>query len=109
MVPAEQEFKRVRPPAMECAEHVCTQPRWSAQMDGRVYGRGGTNVGGTYVMGFKEDYVRPIRLEHGKTHTKQWEESGFLFIPKYFMAGTDPCHNRYEIDADLGKGGYLPY
>lgn len=73
-----------------------------------LYGRGGTNVGGTYVTGFEKAYVEDDRLDHESVHTKQWEKSGFLFMPKYFMAGTDPCHNRYEIDAGLGKGGYLP-
>ncbi|WP_343238976.1 RHS repeat-associated core domain-containing protein [Streptomyces sp. SID9124] len=73
-----------------------------------MYGRGGTNVGGTYVTGVEKEYTTPDRLDHERVHTKQWEKSGFAFIPKYFMAGMNPCHNKYEIDADLGKGGYLP-
>ncbi|MFJ1714811.1 MULTISPECIES: hypothetical protein [unclassified Streptomyces] len=71
-----------------------------------MYGRGGTNVGGTYVTGWDDEYVVPERLEHERVHTKQWDRAGLAFVPKYFMAGLDPCHNRYEIAADLGKGGY---
>ncbi|WP_206432546.1 hypothetical protein, partial [Streptomyces sp. ADI92-24] len=71
-----------------------------------MYGRGGTNVGGTYVTGFEPEYVYPQRLKHERVHTKQWEKAGFSFMPRYFMAGVDPCHNKYEIDADLQMGGY---
>lgn len=71
-----------------------------------MYGRGGTNVGGTYVTGFRAKYTYPQRLEHERVHTKQWEKSGFSFIPECFTAGMDPCQNKYEIDVGLGKGGY---
>ncbi|WP_406015055.1 RHS repeat-associated core domain-containing protein [Streptomyces sp. NBC_00984] len=71
-----------------------------------MYGRGGTNVGGTYVTGWDSEYISTKRLKHERVHTKQWDQAGLIFIPKYFMAGLDPCHNRYEIAADLDNGGY---
>lgn len=74
-----------------------------------MYGRGGTNVGGTYVTGNNKEYVTPDRLDHERVHTKQWNENGFFYIPQYFGLlgqGLNPCHNSYEIEADLVKGGY---
>uniref|UniRef100_UPI00131A20FA hypothetical protein n=1 Tax=unclassified Streptomyces TaxID=2593676 RepID=UPI00131A20FA len=74
-----------------------------------MYGRGGTNVGGTYVTRKEKEYVSPKRLQHERVHTKQWNENGFFYIPQYFGIlgqGLNPCHNSYEIEADLKKGGY---
>jgi hypothetical protein len=73
-------------------------PRWA-------FGRGGTTVGAVFLTA---DAVSPDILEHEDTHRRQWERYGLWFIPMYVAAGTDALHNRWEIEADLVKGGYLP-
>jgi hypothetical protein len=45
-------------------------------------------------------------LEHEAVHKAQWRRHGFLFPVLYALAGRDPLRNRYEIEADLRKGGY---
>lgn len=73
-------------------------PRWA-------FGRGGTTVGAVFLTA---DAVSPEILEHEDVHRRQWERYGLWFIPMYVAAGRDALRNRWEIEADLVKGGYLP-
>ncbi|MCR8670818.1 hypothetical protein [Agrococcus sp. HG114] len=73
-------------------------PRWA-------FGRGGTTVGATFLT---RDATSPEILEHEDVHRRQWQRYGLWFIPMYFAAGREGVTNRYEIEADLVKGGYLP-
>lgn len=76
---------------------VSDLPKWA-------FGRGGTCVGGV-VLSNRE--LNDTVLEHEDVHRKQWRRYGLLFIPMYFAAGIDPLQNRFEIEADLVKGGYV--
>ncbi|GEK81165.1 hypothetical protein [Agrococcus baldri] len=79
--------------------HVITGlPQWA-------FGRGGTTVGATYLTRASDS---PDVLEHEDVHRQQWERYGLWFIPMYFAAGAEGTKNRFEIEAGLEKGGYLP-
>lgn len=79
--------------------HVVTGlPKWA-------FGRGGTTVGATYLTHASDS---PAVLEHEDVHRRQWQRYGLWFIPMYFAAGADALRNRFEIEAGLEKGGYLP-
>lgn len=73
-------------------------PNWT-------YGRGGSCVGGCYLTG-SNDGERVI--VHERVHREQWRRYGMLFPLLYFIAGRDPLRNRFEIEAGLEDGGYLP-
>jgi hypothetical protein len=73
-------------------------PRWA-------YGRGGTTIGATFLT---TSATSPAILEHEDVHRQQWARYGLWFIPMYLAAGQDGVTNKYEIEADLVKGGYLP-
>lgn len=73
-------------------------PRWA-------FGRGGTTIGATFLT---RSALSPAILEHEDAHRRQWERYGLWFIPMYVAAGRDALTNRFEIEADLVKGGYLP-
>jgi hypothetical protein len=73
-------------------------PKWT-------YGRGGSCVGGCYLTGSN---TRKRVLEHETVHKAQWQRYGMLFPLLYFMAGRNPLKNRFEIEAGLEAGGYLP-
>ena len=70
-----------------------------------AFGRGGTTIGGVFLT---SRAVRTEVLEHEAVHREQWRRFGLAFIPLYLAAGRDPLHNRFEIEADLVKGGYQP-
>lgn len=71
-------------------------PNWS-------FGRGGVTVGGVFLT---NDNVSPAILEHEEAHRRQWRRFGLALIPLYYASGLDPLKNRFEIEADLVKGGY---
>lgn len=73
-------------------------------MPGVTFGRGGSCIGGCYLT---DDTVTEDVLEHEAVHKRQWQRYGMLFPVLYFIAGRDPLHNRFEIEAGLEKGGYL--
>lgn len=73
-------------------------PKWA-------YGRGGTMVGGVFLT---TDLLRPSVLRHEAIHREQWKRYGLAFPILYFAAGLDPRQNRFEIEAGLEDGGYLP-
>ena len=70
-----------------------------------AFGRGGTTIGATFLT---RDATSPAILEHEDVHRQQWARYGLWFIPMYIAAGREGTRNRYEIEADLVKGGYLP-
>ena len=73
-------------------------PKWT-------FGRGGSCVGGTYLT---DQNVTDDVLEHEAVHKEQWSRYGMLMPVLYFLAGRNPLKNRFEIEAGLAKGGYLP-
>jgi len=73
-------------------------PKWT-------YGRGGSCVGGCYLTG-SNDGERV--LGHEAVHKQQWLKYGMLLPVLYLLAGRDPLRNRFEIEAGLEAGGYLP-
>ncbi|HEU0257765.1 MAG TPA: Fe-S oxidoreductase [Microbacteriaceae bacterium] len=72
-------------------------PRWA-------FRRGGSCVGSCYLT---FDNVSDDVLEHERVHRGQWRRYGLLFPLLNLLAGSDPHHNRFEIEAGLEKGGYL--
>jgi len=73
-------------------------PRWS-------FGRGGACVGGCYLT---DRNVHDRVLGHEAIHRRQWRRYGMLFPLLYLIAGRNPLRNRFEIEAGLEAGGYLP-
>ncbi len=47
-------------------------------------------------------------LGHEAVHVRQWRRYGFLMPLLYFLAGRDPLRNRFEIEAGLVEGNYVP-
>ena len=71
-----------------------------------TFGRGGVCVGGCYLTG---EHVPDDRvLRHEGVHKRQWLRYGFLMPFLYLFAGRDPLRNRFEIEAGLEDGNYLP-
>lgn len=73
-------------------------PRWT-------FGRGGSCVGGCYLT---DRNAGPRVLVHEAVHREQWRRYGMLFPLLYLLAGRNPLRNRFEIEAGLEDGGYLP-
>lgn len=73
-------------------------PKWA-------FGRGGSCVGACYLT---DQNVTDDVLEHEVVHKRQWQRYGMLFPLMYLIAGRNPLKNRFEIEAGLEKGGYLP-
>lgn len=73
-------------------------PRWA-------FRRGGVCVGRVYLTA---QNVSPAVLTHELVHVRQWRRYGMLFPILYGLAGLDPLRNRFEIEAGLVDGGYLP-
>src|SRR5690606_27238535 len=74
-------------------------PRWT-------YRRGGICVGGCFLTGDRAPSDAVLR--HEAVHKAQWLRYGFLMPVLYLLAGPDPRRNRFEIEAGLVDGGYLP-
>ncbi|RXZ67055.1 Fe-S oxidoreductase [Agromyces albus] len=73
-------------------------PKWT-------FGRGGSCVGGCYLT----DRNTGVHvLGHEAVHKEQWQRYGMLFPFLYLIAGRNPLKNRFEIEAGLEAGGYLP-
>lgn len=73
-------------------------PRWA-------FKRGGMCVGRVYLTNTN---VSEHVLRHEARHMRQWERYGLLFPLLYTLAGADPLRNRFEIEAGLEDGNYLP-
>lgn len=73
-------------------------PRWT-------FPRGGVCVGSCYLTDTNAD-ARVLR--HEAVHLAQWRRYGLLMPVLYSMAGRNPLRNRFEIEAGLEDGNYLP-
>jgi hypothetical protein len=71
-----------------------------------AFRRGGTCVGDCYLTG--DAPVTDRVLGHEAVHARQWRRYGILMPVLYLLAGADPLRNRFEIEAGLEEGGYLP-
>jgi hypothetical protein len=74
-------------------------PRWA-------FPRGGVCVGGCFLTG--DGRVSAALLRHEAVHKRQWERYGLLMTPLYALAGRNPLRNRFEIEAGLEDGNYVP-
>lgn len=72
----------------------------------KIYGRGGTTIGDTYLTGWKPSNVRSGVIAHEREHRRQWRRYGAFFAMMYFNAGRNPCRNVFERAAGLRRGGY---
>ncbi|WP_205791305.1 Fe-S oxidoreductase [Microbacterium sulfonylureivorans] len=74
-------------------------PKWA-------FARGGVCVGGCFLTG--DGRVTTHLLRHEAVHKRQWERYGFLMPFLYLFAGRNPLRNRFEIEAGLEDGNYVP-
>jgi hypothetical protein len=75
-------------------------------MPKRTFPRGGVCVGGCFLTG--DHRVSAALLRHEAVHKRQWQRYGFLMPLLYALAGRDPLRNRFEIEAGLADGNYVP-
>ena len=75
-------------------------------MPGWTFARGGVCVGGCFLTG--DGRVTERLLQHEAVHQRQWQRYGFLMPLLYLLAGRDPLRNRFEIEAGLEDGNYVP-
>ena len=75
-------------------------------MPGWAFPRGGTCGGGCFLTG--DAPISPRLLRHEAVHKRQWQRYGFLMPVLYLLAGRDPLRNRFEIEAGLEEGNYVP-
>ncbi len=71
-----------------------------------AFPRGGVCVGDCFLTGdiSPSDAV----LRHEAVHARQWRRYGALMPLLYLFAGRDPLRNRFEIEAGLVEGNYVP-
>lgn len=74
-------------------------PNWA-------FARGGVCVGGCFLTGDREPSEAVLR--HEAVHKQQWLRYGILMPFLYLFAGRDALRNRFEIEAGLEDGGYIP-
>jgi hypothetical protein len=74
-------------------------PRWA-------FARGGVCVGDCYLTG--DAPVTAAVLRHEAVHARQWRRYGLLMPLLYALSGRDPLRNRFEIEAGLETGNYVP-
>lgn len=74
-------------------------PNWT-------FGRGGVCVGGCFLTG--DAPVSDRLLRHEAVHMRQWRRYGLLMPLLYLAAGRNPLRNRFEIEAGLEDGNYVP-
>ncbi|AKU18209.1 hypothetical protein VV02_24090 [Luteipulveratus mongoliensis] len=72
----------------------------------RLWGRGGTTIGGVYATDWNPQHWTSARLRHEKVHRRQWRRYGLWFGYMYLRAGSNPCRNKWERRAGLIDGGY---
>ena len=71
-----------------------------------AYPRGGVCVGNCFLTG--DGPIDDRLIAHESVHAEQWRRYGFLMPVLYALAGRDPLRNRFEIEAGLEDGNYLP-
>jgi len=74
-------------------------PEWT-------FARGGVCVGRCFLTGSRRIPASLVR--HESVHRRQWRRYGALMPLLYLAAGRDPLRNRFEIEAGLEDGGYVP-
>jgi hypothetical protein len=75
-------------------------------MPPRTFPRGGVCAGGCFLTG--DEPVTDRLLAHEATHARQWRRYGFLMPLLYALAGRDALRTRFEIEAGLEDGNYVP-
>ena len=75
-------------------------------MPGWTFPRGGVCVGGCFLTG--DGVITDRLLGREAVHKGQWERYGFLMPLLYLIAGRNPLRNRFEIEAGLEAGNYVP-
>ena len=75
-------------------------------LPGWAFPRGGVCVGDCYLSG--DEPVTDAVLRHEAVHARQWRRFGLLMPLLYQLAGRDPLRNRFEIEAGLEDGNYVP-
>lgn len=75
-------------------------------LPGWTFARGGVCVGGCFLTGEADPSDR--LLEHESVHARQWRRYGLLMPFLYLLAGRDALRNRFEIEAGLEAGNYVP-
>ena len=75
-------------------------------MPAATFGRGGVCVGGCFLTG--DGRIDDRLLRHEAVHKQQWRRYGFLMPLLYLFAGRNPLTNRFEIEAGLADGRYVP-
>ncbi|WP_438353445.1 Fe-S oxidoreductase [Microbacterium sp. CJ88] len=71
-----------------------------------AYGRGGVCVGDCFLTG--DGHIDDRLVAHEAVHARQWRRYGFLLPLLYLIAGRNPLRNRFEIEAGLEDGNYVP-
>ncbi|WP_417562304.1 Fe-S oxidoreductase [Microbacterium sp.] len=71
-----------------------------------AFRRGGVCVGRCFLTG--DDTPSDEVLTHEAVHARQWERYGVLMPLLYLFAGSNPLRNRFEIEAGLEDGNYVP-
>ncbi|WP_308493355.1 Fe-S oxidoreductase [Microbacterium terrisoli] len=71
-----------------------------------AFRRGGVCVGRCFLTGDEEPTEHV--LTHEAVHARQWERYGVLMPLLYLFAGSNPLRNRFEIEAGLEDGNYVP-
>ncbi|MGF3055759.1 Fe-S oxidoreductase [Microbacterium sp. YY-01] len=71
-----------------------------------THARGGVCVGACFLTGDTEPDDRV--LNHERVHKIQWLRYGMMLPIMYLFAGRNPLTNRFEIEAGLEDGYYLP-
>lgn len=71
-----------------------------------AFPRGGVCVGDCFLTG--DAAPTDAVLRHEAVHARQWRRYGFLMPWLYLAAGRDPLRNRFEIEAGLVEGNYVP-
>lgn len=75
-------------------------------MPQHTFRRGGVCVGRCFLTGDQAPTESVLR--HEAVHARQWQRYGILMPLLYLCAGTDPLRNRFEIEAGLEDGNYVP-
>jgi hypothetical protein len=71
-----------------------------------AFPRGGVCVGSCFLTG--DGRVSDAVLRHEAVHARQWRRFGMLMPLLYSIAGRNPLRNRFEIEAGLEDGNYVP-
>ncbi|MDR2294867.1 MAG: Fe-S oxidoreductase [Microbacterium sp.] len=74
-------------------------PNWT-------HARGGVCVGNCFLTGDADPTDAVLR--HEAVHAVQWRRYGFLMPFLYALSGRNPLRNRFEIEAGLIDGNYVP-